>query len=423
MSLALGILMAGWIAYALIRAGDRPGLFGGVTLATYGFSTTLGSIGGPIGLIALLLALAQLARRGDRPPLAAELGLAGWAMLSLASVFYARDIDSALQGAQFLVAFAGSAYLYGRAFGDRPGFWQDVALASGLSLVLCEPGLLAQGPLKARMSGNLTAVGISLLVDAPAVACLTVLILDETLRWRRFAAVAGALLLVLTPIALSFGTRGTFVGAGAAAALALARRLRAPQGERFLLRFAGATVAIALAALTARSMLWAAGAYKFVIASSRAMHSFSRSGGKVDTSALERLAHWRAAWSLTQDAPLFGHGLFAFGTLADNAGGDTPHNMFLEILVSTGFAGLALFLLGLVPIARAGLRRLFAEPLDIGTAFAVCLLADALVRFQLSSTPLAARSLFLAMGVIVARCHPGRVPAWRAAPAHDMVAP
>jgi O-antigen ligase/polysaccharide polymerase Wzy-like membrane protein len=426
MSLAAGILIAGWIAYALIRAGDRPGLFGGAMLSTYGFSAFLGGVGGPVGLIGLLLALAELAKRHDRPPLAAELALLAWTALSLMSVFQARDIANALQGAQFLIAFAGSAYLYGRAFGDREGFWQDLALGGGLSLVLCEPGLLtAHGGFRARLSGTLSPVGASLLVDAPLVGCLTVLMLDRTVSWRRFALVAAVLFAVVLPIALSFGTRGTFVGAGAALALALLARLRAPRGGRFLLQFSGATAAVVLAAVGAVIVLLAHRAYWFLMAAGRAFN-FAASAGHYDSSAHERMDLWRQAWALTEEAPLFGHGLFSFLGLAANTQGDpAPHNMFLEILVSNGFVGLALFLLALLPIARAGLKRLFAVPLDAGTAFAVCLLADMLVRHQLSATLLAGRSLFLAMGIIVARCYPApaaaKAGAWRTPPAHDMV--
>jgi O-antigen ligase len=412
MSIVLAVLAAGWIGYTLFHASDRPGLFGGLMISTYGFSIYLGGIGGFIGLLGLLLALAELARHDDRPMLAAELALLAWAALSLVSAFYAREPDIALRGAQFLVAFAGSAYLYGRAFGDRPGCWQDIALAGGISLLLCEPGVLSHAAANRRLSGELNAAGISFLVDAPAIACLTLLILDDTLRgWRR-AGLAAVLFLVLLPIAISFGTRGTFLGAGAAILLLAARRLSAPNAGRFLLRFAGAGIALAATLVAIGAALWTAGAIQMLKPLARSF-AFVETGGRYDSSAHERLAEWYDAWSLTQDAPLFGHGIYSFGYLTHNPDVH-PHNMVLDILVSTGFAGLALFLAGLAPIAIAGLRRMFARPIDLAAAFAICLLADLLVRHQMSTSMLAGRSLFLAMGMIVAQCHPGRARLWAA---------
>lgn len=407
MSLILLVLATGWIAFTLIRTGDRPGLFGGVMLSTYGFSAYFGGIGGPVGLIGLLLALAELARRDDRPPLAAELALLALAALSLVSVFYAPVPETSLQGAEYLVAFAGSGYLYGRAFGDRPGFWLDVGLAGGISLVLCEPGLLMQHAANSRMSGSLNPTGMSLTVDTPAVTCLVLLVLDDTLRgWRR-AGVAAALFLVLMPIAISFGTRGTFLGAGAAVAVAVMRRLREPRSGRFISRFAGVAVALVVALLASGAALWVIGGQSLLRPFARAF-AFVSFGERYDPSAQQRIALWQDAWSGIQEAPLFGHGIYSFRYLPDDVH-RYPHNLWLEVLVSTGFVGLALFLAGFVPIAIAGLRRMFAEPPDLPVTFAACLLVDLLVRLQLSDSALFARSFFLAMGIIVAQCHPGRL--------------
>ncbi|HWD27878.1 MAG TPA: O-antigen ligase family protein [Rhizomicrobium sp.] len=431
MNLALAVLAAGWIAWTLLRTSDRPGLFGGVTLSAYGFSTFLGGIGGPLGLIALLLALAELSRRRDRPPLVAELALFGWGALSLASMFYAPDFDLALTGGEFLFAFVASAYLYGRAFGDRPGFWLDVALAGGVSLILCEPALLIHSGAAARQAGNLNAVGMSLIVDAPAVACLTLLLLDDTLRGWRLAGVVAVLVLVLLPISLSYGTRSMFLGAGAAALILLASRMCAPQRGRFLLRLAGGIAAVAAIGAVAVLALPSRGGVVFLRMARRSI-AFVETSGHYDPSAHERLASWHAAWSLVQDAPLLGYGVYAFNTVGNTIESYPykfdvyPHNLVLEILVSTGLLGFALFLAGTVPIFVAGLRRTFSRPVDLASAFAVALFADMLVRHELSVTVLAGRALFLALGMIAAQGHPGRAAppqTWRMRAGRDMAAP
>src|SRR5262249_44066227 len=92
-----------------------------------------------------------------------------------------------------------------------------------------------------------------------------------------------------------------------------------------------------------------------------------------------------------------------------------PHNMVLEILVSTGLVGLLLFASGVVPIALAGLRKMFFGPIDLGCAFAVALLADMTARHEVSFSLLAGRALFLSIGMLAAQCHPGiaAAPAWR----------
>ena len=423
MTAALTLLSLGFIAYALLHIHDRPGLFGGVTVCAYGFATYFGGIGGAAGVLALLVALARLAQRPDRPPLAAEAALALWAALTLVAACYAVNGADALRGVGFLVAFAVSGYVYGRAFGDTPHFGRDLAIGAGLSLALCEPGfLLHLDPVAARMSGEATATGASLLVDVPMVACLTLLILGDRLR-PAVTLAAAALLLAVTAIALSFGTRGVFVGAGAAALIAIVRRLRAPRAGRFVLRLAalaGGGAAIGLVAL------WrlAGTAPQFLNAASRLTSNLTPQGIVADPASLARLAFWRQAWAATLEAPLFGHGPFAFGTLASYAGGATPHNMFLEILVSTGFVGLVLFAAGFVPIVRAGARAMFAAPLDLGTGFAAALAVDAIVRQQVSFSVLSARTLFLALGMVVARAYPApraAAEAWPAPPRREIM--
>jgi O-antigen ligase len=425
-ALLSSILIAGLIVYALLHVQDRPGLFAGVTLSTYAYATYFGSVGGPIGLIALLLALAELARQRDRPPLAAEAALGLCAVLAVAGAFHTLYIDQAQKALELLVASALSGYLYGRAFGHRAGFWQDMAWMVGFSLILSEPGFLTHlGAFSARLVGNVSAAGASFIADVPIVACITVLILDPGLRsWQR-AGLAALLFLVLLPVSLSFGTRGTFFAAVFVVAVAVLRRLLAPQAGRFALRFGVGIAAVFLAGAFAFTLLAENGANRFLLASSRIVSNFAGGSFTLDSSSRERIGLWHEAIKLIGRAPWFGHGPYAFGDAADDGKGGSPHNIVLEVAVSLGFVGLAVFLAGVVPITIAAARRMFARPLDMSAAFGFCLLVDILVRLQLSASLFNGRTLYLALGMAVANAYPARgaVPVWRETPSHDTVTP
>ncbi len=410
--LAFALLAFAGIAFAVLHIDDRPGLFAGVILGAYSLSIYFGPIGTLTGLFALLVSAARLARRVERPILAAEAALLCWVALCLLGLFYSWYVDNAVKHAAMLIGLALSSYLYGRAFGDHPRFVTDFLLACSAALLLCEPGFILQGGVSTmRLSGSLNAVGASVLVDTPIVGCLAFLILGETRNRKAFAGVAAFLVFLVLPIAVSLGTRGVFAGAAAALAVLLVRRLAAGGIGRLAgtVSVAGGIVVLGLGVLSTD------GGAEILRGVTRITTNFAADGTvTTDGATLDRLDHFQEAARLVAQAPVFGHGLGAFFPLSnsrivrtlDPATDDVPHNLELEILVNTGFVGLALFLAGFLPIALAGLRAMFRKPLDWTSGFVFCALLDSFFRHQLSLSVVDGKTLFLLLGLAAARNHP-----------------
>lgn len=405
---ALTLIALGLVLYATLHIETRPGLFAGVVVATYNLSTYLGPIGAIAGVIALAVAAAALAKRSDRPPLASELALAALLALSLISMLYAPDAGPALQFGARTVILAFASYLYGRAFGDHPRFVPDLALACAAALVLCEPGFVLQlSAGSARMSGSVTAVGASFLIGIPFAACVARLVLDDGLSRARVAGLLAFLVLLLWPIALSFGTRGVFVAGGASLGAIVLRRLAAPDAARFVRRSAIAAIAIAAAGGALWLVLTQSDA-RLALNTGRLVGNFTRMGVLADTAITDRLHDFAEALRIWGSAPWFGHGLASFHGLASETVDDYPHNAFLEILVSTGAIGAVLFAAGIFPILLAALKAMFVKPADWTAGFVFAALLDAFMRHQASASISGGKAFFLLAGVAVARNYPLR---------------
>ncbi len=134
------------------------------------------------------------------------------------------------------------------------------------------------------------------------------------------------------------------------------------------------------------------------------------SGGLAD---VERLAAWRAAWTMLRDFPLTGAGIGAFREVFPiyaPAGGDARmrhlHNDYFEVVVETGWFG-ALLLVGLTfafvwLAVSSSKRNLTANGLLIGLA---CLFVHAAVDFN-HQIPANALLFVAAAGMVVSREQP-----------------
>src|SRR5262249_49132448 len=158
----------------------------------------------------------------------------------------------------------------------HPRFVPDLIVACAIALLLCEPGILAHAADRPdRLSGNLSAVGASLLLDIPLAGCFAILILDENISRRMFAAIAAVLAFVLLPIGLSLGARGAFLGAAAALAVIILRRAGRPRAGRAI---AGILVAMLVAGAIASAILLSGDNTPFVRGATRIVANFVPDG-------------------------------------------------------------------------------------------------------------------------------------------------
>ena len=388
---------AAFALYSFLHLNDRPGLFAGILVNAYPLATYFGSIGGILGVVAILFALSRWPESGPlRNP---ETFLLAWVVFSMVTVPFSPQLDIAANYGAGLIVLALSGYMFGREYGSNPTFLRDMFLSACLLVVLCEPAIAAsQTVAGSRAFGDQNAVGLSELVDVPIVGCMAYLLLDDTLRgWRKFA-LASFFAFAILPIAFSFGTRGVFVGALPAFVVLLLARLGRGKPGKLVLDFARLTVMVGAVGLVAwlylpipRGLLLVAG------------RVFMDAGGGPDRSALERLRFYHEATDLVASAPLFGHGLGSFGYLANFSAASYPHNAILEILVNSGLVGLALFAFGAGSLFRSALDAAMRRTASCEAWLVVALLAYTFTRLQFSGSITRGKVFFLLLGVCAAQ--------------------
>jgi O-antigen ligase len=397
MHVALAIVAFAYVFYSILRLNDRPGLFAGVSISSYSLSIYFGGIGAALGAIAILYGLSRLSDGG--PLRRSEVFFLAWCGLCLLSVPLSPQIDVAATYGSSLIFLALSGYGLGRAVGRDVNFLSDMFVSSIVVVFLCEPSLLATRPANlARLSGDLNAVGGSLMADVPLVGSMAYLLLDRDLRgWRRLV-LAGFFLLVVIPLALSFGTRGVVVAAIPASAALLAARAMQFRNLALVrdLLIGGLVIVAAGYAISALAPDALA-----LLAPPRITNSLQ--GGGLDRSSLERLRFYGEAWDLILEAPLFGHGLGSFGYMANFAAGGYPHNAILEIAVNGGLVGLLLFTTGIIPPILSALSRALRQPANVDAWLLVALVVYTFTRLQLSLTITQGKLLFLLLGICTAR--------------------
>ncbi|MEU5979851.1 O-antigen ligase family protein [Streptomyces sp. NPDC047315] len=202
-------------------------------------------------------------------------------------------------------------------------------------------------------------------------------------RWLRPVA-AGAAVLLVVPLALSF-SRGAWI-ATAVAALAV-------------LLLSGVRRALAvLAVATAAGVVLVGGFGVGSAAMAERLGSITEVTDAPDRSVTDRYAMWAAAHDMWRGAPVTGVGLKGFPDHRDahasiglSSGSDTagagqqfqrqpllsPHNMYLLILSEQGLVGATAFVGSWAALLVGGVRRLVRRrgaPLDVGLAAVALLL-------------------------------------------------
>jgi O-antigen ligase len=394
----LAIAAVGFAAYALLNLNERPGLFAGILVNTYGLATYFGSTGGLFGIVAILFALSRWEVSGPlRNP---EVMLLAWVVFSVMTVPFSPQLEIAADYGAGLIFLALSCYLFGRAGGDNPTFMRDLVLSTCLLIVLCEPAIEAsRTTAAARVFGDQNAVGLSELCDVPIVGCMAYLLLDENLRGWRKLGVASFLVFVIVPVAFSFGTRGVFVGAAPAFLVLLLARLAWGRIGKLILDFVLLAGLVGAAALVVYLYLPIPPA--LLLVAGRVFMGVGES--VVDRSALERLRFYDEAKELVGSAPLFGHGLGSFGYLANFSAAGYPHNAILEILVNSGFVGLALFAFGAGGLFRSAVVTAIRQRLNADAWLLVALLVYTFTRLQISESITRGKTFFLLLGICAAQ--------------------
>lgn len=402
-----------FLIYAILNIPTRPGLFAATIVNSYVFSNYLGPIGIFMGVLALLVSVGTLARRGTPVLQKPEIGLLAWLFVSIASVAASLQIDVGFFYAGSLLILCIGTYMFGRTFGAHPSFLPDLVLGACITLVLCEPGLIAATRDIQRVSGDLNAVGASLMVDIPIVGCLALLFFNDHLSKRQAFGTMAFVIFVVLPVAISLGTRSVFLGAAIVFAIYLLFRMRRKNKKGLIFGLAGAVGMVAAAIAGVWVMLSSAGLPPAFLGSLfRIGMNFSvADGAPLDKSSLLRIENYENAKYLILNSPIFGYSLGAFSYMANNSQGSYPHNMFLEILVNNGIVGLLLFLFWIGPLASRGAAKLFQPTADWTAFFAFGLLVDSLVRLQVSFTIVQGKMLFLALGILLAQFAAGQVVA------------
>lgn len=406
--IAFKLLALAFIVYAMANIWRRPGLFAAVALNSFVYSIYFGPLGIVTTVIAIVVVGSILAdSRYPRIPLRkAEWALIAWLAFSVATVLVSWQMKIAFTEAGQLALYFLANYGMGRTFGARSNFVRDLVIGSIVTVLLCEPGMLLSAQAATdRMTGNLNAVGASLMVDPPFVALGAIVMFEPSLSRLQRAGLLAFLLFVIVPIAVSMGTRGVFVGAAVAYMVFLVYQVRFGGFTRVLAWTGGILGACALLLAVSWTLLKnsAIGA-ALGGGLSRLIINFASGGSGVviDRSAADRIDAIHQAIDLILAAPLFGHGIGSFAYLTDQALG-YPHNTILEILVGTGLVGFTLFIWGVLPIVLKGAQNAAQRPASWESILIIGLFVDTFARMQLSMSITMGKILFLSLGMIVAR--------------------
>lgn len=399
-----------FIAYALLNMWRRPGFLAAAFVGSYGLAVFFGPLGTALGAVALFAPVSIWATRATSrfkspPP---ELALMLWALFSILTLFGSLHYGVSAHYVSALIGLAGGAYLMGRTFGDEEGFVRDLIIGAALVMLICAPAILASTTNKGVLGTDLNSVGLAVLLEIPLTGAMAVAVLGEKLRARWRWAAIGLIFFVIIPFAFALANRSVMLAAAIVFLFFLAVRIHKGNARGILLATAGAFLVLGGIGLLAMTELKHVAGFRILslgvqrlianITNSHSGHVY------IDPSVAGRLKLYDDAFGLIRDAPLFGHGIGSFGYLTDYQGLDSyPHNLFLEILVSTGLVGLALFLAALVPLGWYAVRRAWAREGGWEDAFIAALLGETLLRHQVSMSVMTGKVLFLSFGIVALR--------------------
>jgi O-antigen ligase len=309
-------------------------------------------------------------------------------MLCVVSQFWSSDVDrSAPMLLQLVLAMAGM-YLIGRfQSGDPYQLLQQMCLflaSSGAVIGLCLLASRATGTWSAEhrlllADSTASAVGLSQPWPAMLLACLILFF-----NGRGLAQLVGLICLpIIGYTVIAAATRSVFLAFGLGAVVYIAASLSVRNAPRILIGLIGVIVSgfVLVLLMPADQLALTLGRFDDLISSS---------GGVTDASARERLTLFTTCWNLLRDYPLYGIGYGAFGHFATY---DYPHNLFLEILVSLGGIGFAIFIIWLFVLLLSEIALLTRNRPAAAIIFAMTILT--LIQLQVSFAFSMAKPLFL----------------------------
>ena len=232
------------------------------------------------------------------------------------------------------------------------------------------------------------------------VAGLGVLVAFATWLFGRRTSVANLLFLVLcamlTFVLLTTGGKGATLATAACMLLALLVGLRVTRRKILYKRYQVSIIWLAAGLMAGISIV--------VATSERMPRSLERLSSMIDDgefqgTAASRFEVYQDALKLWPEAPVLGHGAGSWPVVWRGLDRhDTPHNMFLEILVETGIVGLVLMMALLVVAMRpVSIDRLRNDPLAL---CAFMLFVWLFMKAQLGPDIADNRLMFMMLGVL-----------------------
>jgi O-antigen ligase len=308
-----------------------------------------------------------------------------------------------------LIVLAGGGYIVGRTHGDSEEFIRDVVLGCFGALLLCAPYI----SLTVRGSGDLSvaqnSVGLAVLQEVPMVATFALLLFDNSLSVKLRRSLWVTFVLVIIPFSIVLANRSSVLAGAVVFAYFFVLRIRRGNARKLIWGTLASLIAlIGFGFLVLTQLHNVSGLGVLTRGVDRIAINLTLSqrgqGAFTDPSSQGRLDLYHQSVDLISQAPIFGHGIGAFGYLANYQVLDIyPHNMILEILINNGVVGLLFFLAALLPLLWFALRRAWPTNAGWQPIFIAGVLIEALVRHQVSMSITTGKLLFFTMGVISAQ--------------------
>jgi O-antigen ligase len=407
---AFAVAALAYFVFAILNMWKRPGFLAAAFLASYGLAYFFGPLGAVLGVATLFATVTFWTTASPSnfrsPP--QELALGIWTVLSLLTILGSLNFGVSMQYGSALVVLAGGSYLIGRTFGADDKFVDDLVIGSIILLLICAPAIVSSFFQKAEDQTELNSVGLAVIAEVPLIAAMALLIFKQDLRRTHRLGLLGLFFAVILPFQFLLGNRSSLLGAAFVFLCFAVVRIRRGNATIFVAAIASGLVAmIGMLIFVYTELQNVVGAQVIYLGVRHLVSNFALSSAShvyIDPSAQARLNLYSAAKQIILDAPMFGHGLGSFGSLADWVTVDTyPHNMFLEVIVTSGIVGLAIFLAFYIPTLWFGISRGWRRAATWETLFVIGLFLDASVRHQVSLSITTGKVLFMMGGILAAR--------------------
>lgn len=407
MSLILLAVVGAYSMYAIVMLWKRPGFMAAMMQCSYGLAVFFAPIG-TIASIVSMVAVAGARLAGveqSRGILSNEVPLALFTVMMLGSLVLSPHIDIAGHYASLFVGLALTSYFFARSFSNHSTFVRDLYWGSMIITSTTFIQLIRSSEKLGRLGANgdsgLNAVGLAGLCELGLIPGLSILLFDKSASLQSKMIIVLFIVLIAIPFLISTGTRSALLSTGIVfITFSVIYMYYSSMKARLYFAgmiFFGAPALLILLALLASPkllILIAQGALRFV--------GYGRHGFTGGRSTDQRLDAYGQALDIFKESPVIGHGLGSFGFLADGTAGVYPHNIELELLVSSGIFGIVLFALFLAPVFFSAAREFVRRPPRWDRIAIGGLLISTFIRHQVSSSFASGKILFMVAGCFVA---------------------